>query len=69
MNDLSDTPLDLWNTAQAAQYLGVSTARVRVLCAEGRLSARKVGRDWVIEPTGLFDFAAIPRRPGRPPKA
>lgn len=40
---------DLLTTAQAAEAMGVSTQRIRQLIAEGRLSATKVGRDWLVK--------------------
>ena len=33
---------------EAAQKLGVSERRVRVLLNEGRIEGRKLGRDWVV---------------------
>lgn len=52
----------LITTAEAAQELRVSAARVRQLIKEGRLRGKKVGRDWLIR-TPLRD----PRKPeGRP---
>lgn len=33
---------------QVAEQLGLSGARVRLLCKQGRLKAKKRGRDWVI---------------------
>ncbi|MGE3141123.1 MAG: helix-turn-helix domain-containing protein, partial [Thermoleophilia bacterium] len=34
---------------QAADVLGVSPRRVRALAAAGEISARKLGRIWIIE--------------------
>ena len=49
--------------SQAAEELGISAARVRALCGEGRIvGARKIGRDWLI-PTPI---KRIPVRRGRP---
>lgn len=46
----------------AAARLGLSTARVRALCAQGRIPARKMGRDWVV-----YEPQILPGRPaGRP---
>ena len=49
---------------EAAKLLGLSTARVRALCAQGRIAADKVGRDWIIAEAKI-----LPGRPaGRPRK-
>jgi len=55
------------NTEKAAERLGVSERRVRVLCREGRLG-RRIGRNWAITAADVARFAKIPRRPGRKPK-
>ena len=49
---------------QAAKLLGLSTARVRALCAQARIPADKIGRDWIISEARI-----LPGRPaGRPRK-
>lgn len=53
-------------TKEAGVALGISTRRVRQLIAEGRLPAKKVGRDYVIDPRGLK--AVENRQTGRPKK-
>jgi len=40
---------DYLTTAQAAEELGVTAARVRQLILSGSLPAKKIGRDWAIE--------------------
>lgn len=58
---------DLITTAQAAEILGVSAARVRQLIGEGRLEAVKLGRDLFVKKEDVIHFAAEPRvRTGRP---
>jgi excisionase family DNA binding protein len=59
---------ELLSTAEAAESLGVSVRRVRQLIDEGKLPARQVGRDYVIEPAAL-DGVRVYGKPGRPPKA
>jgi excisionase family DNA binding protein len=54
-------------TSEAAERLGVSTARVRKLVLDGRLPAEKFGRDLVISEAGLRSFERL--KGGRPPKA
>jgi len=58
--------MDLIGTAEAAQRLGVSPDRVRALIKAERLPAKKLGRDYVINPK---DLALVKnRKPGRPRK-
>ena len=54
-------------TEQAAERLGVTAARVRVLIREGRLPAQKFGKAHMIDENDLELVAD--RKPGRPPKA
>ena len=44
-------------TEEAAEYLGVSTARVRQYIQEERLASEKSGRDHLIDYVALYDFA------------
>lgn len=62
-------PIDenLISVAEAAGRLGLSEVRVRVLCREGRLDARRVGSVFVIDAASVDTFKAKPV--GRPPKA
>lgn len=53
-------------TAEAAERLGVSTARVRRLVLDGRLPAEKFGRDLVIYEADVKAFERL--KGGRPPK-
>lgn len=61
--------MDIITTNQAAAALGVTPVRVRQLCQSGILpTARRHGRDWLID---RRDLAAARRRntkPGRPRK-
>lgn len=55
---------------QVAQELGVTTARVRQLCIEGRLpGCIKPARDWFIPRSGLQWFQANDRDRRVKPKA
>lgn len=48
-------------TAQAAERLGVSTARIRQLCAQGRFpGAFRAGRDWMIPAEAVQAFTPNP---------
>ena len=59
---------DLLSTTEAAESLGVSVRRVRQLINEGKLPARQVGRDYVIE-AGALDGVRVYGKAGRPRKA
>lgn len=54
-------------TQEAAERLGISPIRVRQLITDGRLPARKFGRDYMIDESDLQ--LVEDRKPGRPPKA
>jgi excisionase family DNA binding protein len=57
----------LISTSEAASILGVSASRVRQLIIEGRLESTKIGRDQLLEPDKVREFATRPReRTGRP---
>lgn len=51
-------------TEQVAQRLGVTPRRVRALVTAGRLKAKKIGRDYLIDSRDLAKFTPLP--PGRP---
>ncbi len=53
-------------TKTAAKILGISPRRVTVLIIAGRLPARKLGRDWIIDEKDLVKV--IERKTGRPKK-
>jgi excisionase family DNA binding protein len=57
----------LLTTKETAEQLGVGLTRVHQLIREGRLPARRLGRDWFIQEK---DLALVKdRKPGRPPLA
>ena len=59
----------IYGTKDAAQFLGVSEARVRQYIQEDRLCSSKIGRDHLIEGAVLEDFARYGRKKtGRPSK-
>ncbi|HYF48883.1 MAG TPA: helix-turn-helix domain-containing protein [Planctomycetota bacterium] len=58
--------MKLLTTEQAAERLGVSPQRVRMLIKEERLPATRLGRDWLVNEKDLKLVAV--RKPGRPPK-
>jgi len=51
-------------TKQVAERLGISPRRVRALITTGRLKAKKIGRDYLIDTRQLDKFTPLP--PGRP---
>ena len=55
------SPMEL-TTAQVAEKLGVTPRRVRALITSGRLKAKKIGRDYLIDSRDLARFT--PRPPG-----
>ncbi len=59
--------MNLLNTTEAAERLGVSARRVLVLIEEGKLKAQKVGRDYAIEENAL-EGVKVYGKAGRPPK-
>ena len=38
----------MYSVSEAANKLGVSPRRVRVLLSEGRIEGKKLGHDWVV---------------------
>ena len=52
-------------TAEAAQIADYTPTRVRQLAKAGRVSARKIGRDWLVKLESLMTYKAGVR-PGRP---
>jgi excisionase family DNA binding protein len=59
--------MNLLSTNQAAEQLGISARRVRMLIEEGALTAQQIGREWVIEAHALAGVKVYGKA-GRPPK-
>lgn len=59
--------MELLSTSGAAGRLGVTAIRIRQLIREGKISAKKLGRDYVIEESEL-DKVKTYGKAGRPPK-
>ena len=51
-------------TAAAAERLGVTRRRVLQYIEEGRIRARKIGRDYLVDPESVDEFR--PRPTGNP---
>ncbi|MDD4950941.1 MAG: helix-turn-helix domain-containing protein [Desulfovibrionaceae bacterium] len=56
--------MKLLSTAEFAARIGVTAGRVRRLILDGRLLAKKIGRDWVISEKEIERIRG--RKPGRP---
>lgn len=52
---------------ESARILSLSTVRVGQLIRAGKITAVKLGRDWLIEEAELLRFKALVRPPHRPP--
>ena len=57
-----------FTTGEAAEELGVSSARVRQMILAGAISAQKRGRDLLIPSAEVERAKQRPTSPGRPPK-
>lgn len=58
--------MNLISVAQACEILGLRRDRVSQLIRDGRISAVKIGRAYVIDRAEVERFAQLPRRAGRP---
>lgn len=55
-----------WLSVQeAARELGVNDSRVRQLCRDGELDARKVGTVWIVDAASVKERAKNPPPRGR----
>lgn len=65
---MTELTLEGWlTTDEAVALTGYARAYVRQLAIAGRVRARKVGRDWLIEEESLLAHKAQ-AKVGRPPK-
>ena len=55
-------------TPEAMRRTGFGTTQIWRLIHEGKVKARKLGRDWFIEEKSLDTYMRTRRGPGRPPK-
>ena len=60
--------MDLLTTNEAAKRMGVTAIRVRQLIREGKIEARQIGRDYVIE-GGSLESVKTYGKAGRPKDA
>lgn len=59
--------MEILSTKEASEKLGVSIRRIQQLIEEGKLPAKKVGRDYVLLEKDL-NKVEIYGKPGRPSK-
>ncbi len=55
---------ELISLAEASERYGFSTAYLRELARKGRLTAKKVGRDWVTTPADVEEYIRSRQRRG-----
>lgn len=58
--------MEMFTTRDAATRLGVTPEHVARLCKQGRIAARRFGRDYLISEDSLVVFEQRRRPPGRP---
>ena len=58
----------LYDTVEAAEFLGVSRERVSQLCRDGLLQSKTYGRARLIAEPDLVAFSQKDRKAGRPKK-
>lgn len=57
MKDKQDIQkMDYYTTKALGLMAGVTSARIRQLCIEGKIKAKKVGRDWAISANEVMRF-------------
>lgn len=54
------------SVAEACEILGVTPARVNQFLRDGRIKAKKLGRDWAIDRASVEALAEQDRPTGRP---
>ena len=57
-------PTEWITTKEAAELTGYTAAYFRQLIARGRLDARKIGRDWVLDKSEVLEYAEEMKRLG-----
>ena len=55
---------DLISLAEAAELSGMSQSHIRLLVRTGKISGKKIGRNWVTTEESLRTYLATDRRPG-----
>jgi excisionase family DNA binding protein len=57
------------SSAVAAEIIGCTDGRVCQLCRAGKLTAEKIGRDWLVQKASAEEYAKSERKPGPKPAA
>lgn len=57
---------DLISLSEAEELFGISSAHLRRLAIQGKLKARKIGRNWVTTNDAVKEYNQNRRAPGRP---
>lgn len=65
-NMAAETPLELVTSAQASLELGYTIQHTRLLIRTGKLSATKLGRDWIISRAEVRRYQLENRREAAP---
>lgn len=63
---MATTIKDVFNSTEAAEYVGLTDSLVRRYCREGRIPAERLGRNWYIRKSDLDRFNRKPRKSGNP---
>jgi len=50
---------------EAAEYAGFTTRHIRLLLQHGKISGKKIGRDWITTKEELDIYLNQERKPGR----
>ena len=57
---------NMFNSTEAADYLGLTDSMVRRYCRLGKIAAERFGRNWAITKRELDKFKRTPRMVGNP---
>ena len=63
-NTQSTSNDNLISLAEAAELSGMSQSHIRLLVRTGKISGKKIGRNWVTTEESLRNYLATDRRPG-----
>jgi hypothetical protein len=68
-NTLSEADAELHailSTSEAAELAHLTNKRINIFCIEGRIAAKRIGRDWAISRHSFEQFLQRARPTGRP---
>jgi DNA (cytosine-5)-methyltransferase 1 len=58
---------DILSLREAAARTGISASHLRLLCRDGKVEARKLGRDWFTTEAAVLAYLADERQRSRDP--